>query len=87
MPITVAQFGRECYGVEKVCQRFGEVPQDQEFVETYRRPYEGTSRNILYADPAPKFCALTQGKKRVGNTEPHDHADTWAIYGVSTGNA
>lgn len=95
MSITVEEFGHQCHeilmedpgrnGVEKVRRRLGEVLQDQDFIERYLGSHEDSNRKILYEDPELKFCVLAHVQKGDGKAPPHDHADTWAIYGVGKG--
>lgn len=95
MTITVEEFGKDCHdilkadpgrdGVEKVRQRLGEVLQDQEFIEKYLGPHEDSNRKVIYEDPELKFCVLAHVQKGEGKAPPHDHGDSWAIYGVGKG--
>lgn len=95
MPITIEQFGSECHdflkadpgpgGIEKVRSRLEEVLLDQDFVETHLGDHEDSARKVIYEDPELKFCILAHVQKGEAAAPPHDHGDSWAIYGVAKG--
>jgi predicted metal-dependent enzyme (double-stranded beta helix superfamily) len=95
MSITVEQFGQECHdilkadpgrdGVEKVRLHLAETLKDQEFVEKYLGAHEDSNRKVIYEDPELKFCVLAHVQKGEAKAPPHDHGETWAIYGVGKG--
>lgn len=95
MSITVEQFGAECHdflkadpgpkGIENVRRRLEDVLLDEEFVETYLGDHEDAARKVIYEDPELKFCILAHVQKGKAAAPPHDHGDSWAIYGVAKG--
>ena len=95
MAITVEQFGAECHdilkadpgqrGVEKIRARLEEVLRDEAFVETHLGAHADQPRKVIYEDPELKFCILAHVQKGASESKPHDHADSWAIYGVAKG--
>jgi len=46
---------------------------------------EQPQRRVLYQDPDLGFAILGHVFKEARRTEPHDHGDSWAIYGQAVG--
>jgi len=47
---------------------------------------EQPQRRVLYQDPDLGFAILGHVFKEARRTEPHDHGDSWAIYGQAVGD-
>jgi hypothetical protein len=43
-------------------------------------------RKILYEDPELGFCILAHNYTGAKESNPHDHAHSWAIYGQAAGD-
>jgi len=94
MSYTLEQFAKECRdalkaepgpgGRKKVCDIVQSVLKDHAFVATYL-PDETPERKILYEDPELGFCVLAHHYRGAKESQPHDHAHTWAIYGQAVG--
>jgi hypothetical protein len=46
---------------------------------------EASERKVLYQDPALGFCILAHQYSGAGDSRPHDHGPSWAIYGQAEG--
>lgn len=95
MGYTLEQFASECHaalekengprGIETVRQCVEKALRDKEFVDTYLGDDNEDERKVLYEDPEFKFCILAHVYKGAKGSNPHDHADSWAIYGQAKG--
>ena len=74
-------------GRKAACVHVVRALKDEAFVAEHLkdRPKDGNPREVLYEDPKLGFCICghVYEPNAVGN--PHDHGDSWAIYGQATG--
>ena len=77
-----AQPGPE--GRQKVCAIVQNVLKDSAFV-TKHVGDDVPDRKILFEDPELGFCILAHNYKGAKESNPHDHAHSWAIYGQAMG--
>jgi len=94
MAYTLEQFAKECRealksrpgaeGRKAVCEIVQNVLKDQAFVATHVGD-DVPDRKILYEDPELGFCILAHNYKGAKESQPHDHAHSWAIYGQAQG--
>ena len=94
MAYTLQQFAKECRdaltskpgpeGRTVVCGIVQNVLKDQAFV-TKHVGDDVPERKILYEDPELGFCILAHNYKGAKESQPHDHAHSWAIYGQAQG--
>lgn len=71
-------------GREKVAALLHEALQDTTFVATLfseRTP----ERKVVYEDAQLGFCILAHQYSGPGESAPHDHGPSWAIYGQAEG--
>jgi hypothetical protein len=95
MAYTLDQLASDCHaamarengpgGVEEIRRNIEKALKDKEFVDTYLGDENEDERKILYEDPEYKFCILAHVYKGAKGSNPHDHADSWAIYGQAIG--
>jgi predicted metal-dependent enzyme (double-stranded beta helix superfamily) len=96
MSYTLDQLASECHdamdkangdiaGVEGIRQCIEKALKDQEFVATHLGDDNQEERKVLYEDPDYKFCILAHTYHGAKGSNPHDHADSWAIYGQAIG--
>ena len=72
-------------GRDKMARHLETALKDTEFVAT-QFPAENTvERQVIYEDPDFGFCILAHVYKGAKTSNPHDHADSWAIYGQADG--
>ena len=70
-----------------VCRLVARALKDEAFIAAHlkERPAGGNPREVLYEDPQFGFCICghVYPNKAIGS--PHDHGQSWAIYGQATG--
>jgi hypothetical protein len=94
MGYTLEQFAREVRetlkaepgpaGRKKVCDIVQTVLKDDEFIARHVGD-DVPERKILYEDPELGFCILAHNYTGAKESNPHDHAHSWAIYGQAAG--
>ena len=94
MTLTLELFGSQCRetlkrepgaaGVNSVAKLLEAALKDEQFVDSCVN--EKTSeRDVIYQDPELSFCIVAHNYTGPKTAAPHDHADTWAIYGQARG--
>ena len=71
-------------GRKKVCEIVQDVLKDDAFVARHVGD-DVPERKILYEDPELGFCILAHNYTGAKESNPHDHAHSWAIYGQAKG--
>jgi len=94
MGYTLEQFAREAHdalkaepgpsGRKRVCDILQNVLKDTDFVAKYVTD-DTPERKILYEDKDLGFCILAHNYHGAKESNPHDHAHSWAIYGQAVG--
>ncbi len=59
--------------------------KDADFVSAQFPPENTVERQVIYEDPDFGFCILAHVYQGAKASNPHDHADSWAIYGQAQG--
>lgn len=72
-------------GREKIRVRLETVLRDSDFVARHLDRADAAERTILYEDPELGFCICAHVYRGEKHGMPHDHGDTWAIYGQAVG--
>lgn len=74
-------------GKAAVCRCVSRSLNDAAFVETHlrERAAGANPREILYEDPQLGFCICGHVYAGPANGSPHDHGQSWAIYGQAAG--
>jgi hypothetical protein len=74
-------------GKAAVCRYVLRSLNDAAFVATHlqERPAGANPREILYEDPQLGFCICGHVYAGAANGSPHDHGQSWAIYGQAAG--
>jgi predicted metal-dependent enzyme (double-stranded beta helix superfamily) len=95
MSISLEQLSDQCREIlseksgadalESVRQVLEKVLVDDAFVAAHIGPQETAGRKVLFEDPDLGFtiCAHARGNK--AESPPHDHGNSWAIYGQVAG--
>lgn len=94
MSITLQQFAADCRaalqensgipGQEKVRDLLSVALQDADFIkETLGEAKQ--DREIIYQDEELGFCICAHSYEGARQGSPHDHGETWAIYGQAVG--
>ncbi len=68
-------------GREQVRVRLERLLQNPEFVEKYCGDHVPRGLKVLYEDPELKFQVLAHINDKARVSPPHDHGESWAIYG------
>jgi hypothetical protein len=94
MSYTLEQFAKEVRealkaepgpnGRKKVVDIVQAVLKDDAFVAKHVGD-DVPERKILYEDPELGFCILAHNYQGAKESQPHDHAHSWAIYGQAKG--
>lgn len=53
---------------------------DDGFVAAHFGPDNTSARKVLYEDPELGFCILSHVHEGTGDSRPHDHGPSWAVY-------
>lgn len=95
MTYTLKQLAADCHaaiaadpgpaGREQVRRHLERALAEPAFVEAHLGPHNTTPRSLLYEDPDFHFCIMAHVYTDAKTAPPHDHADTWAIYGQAVG--
>jgi hypothetical protein len=95
MPYTLDELARNCNqalkddpgpaGRQKMAEHLADALKDKDFVASQFPPENTTERKPIYTDPEFDFCILAHVYEGAKASNPHDHADSWAIYGQAQG--
>jgi hypothetical protein len=74
-------------GKEQVGRYVSRALNDPTFIATHlrERPKGADPREVLYEDPELGFCICGHVYDGPANGAPHDHGESWAIYGQAAG--
>ena len=94
MGYTLEQFANEvraalkaqpgAAGRQQACEIVQKVLQDDAFIAKHVGD-DVPERKIIYEDPELGFCILAHNYHGAKESQPHDHAHSWAIYGQAKG--
>ena len=94
MAYTLEQLAKEAHdalkaepgpgGRKKVADLLGKVLTDSAFIAKHVGD-DVPERKILYEDAELGFCILAHNYHGAKESNPHDHAHSWAIYGQAVG--
>ena len=71
-------------GREQVRAKLEQLLQNKDFVEKYCGEHVDRGLKVLYEDPELKFQVLAHINDKARVSPPHDHGESWAIYGQAT---
>lgn len=71
-------------GREEVRLKLEQLLANRDFVETYCGEHVPRGLKVLYDDPDLGFQILAHINDKARKSPPHDHGDSWAIYGQAT---
>ena len=91
MAYTLEQFTDDCRDIlkgkqdraalEKVRDRLEVLLKDDDFVAEYCGPDAPPGPSLLYEDPELGFHVLGYAMSNPHESLPHDHGESWAVYG------
>jgi hypothetical protein len=73
-------------GKQAVAGLVSKVLVDEDFVAKHLTAEQCKPRKVLYEDPELGFCICGHVYEGAANGAPHDHGNSWAIYGVARGD-
>lgn len=95
MSQTIETFAEECRSILKNGSDEDNLKQvrdvvekylvDASFIQTHLGPDNTENRKVLFEDPDMGFCICTHVFTGANEAPPHDHGNTWAIYGQVRG--
>ena len=72
-------------GRERVRQRLEALLNDKAFCAQYVGVHSPSGVEEIYQDDALGFCVLAYNMAEPRQSPPHDHGDSWAVYGQASG--
>ena len=72
-------------GRDKVRQKLELLLGNPEFCAEYVGPDKETGVDQIFEDPDLGFCVLAYNMADPRTSPPHDHGDSWAVYGQAAG--
>lgn len=91
MGYTLEQFTGDCREIlkggedraalEKVRDRLEALLKDDDFVAAHCGPDAKPGATLLYEDPELGFQVLGYAMRNARESTPHDHGESWAVYG------
>lgn len=72
-------------GREQIRRKLEQLLRDRDFRTEYLAD-DATGVSQIYADPELDFCVLTYSMTAPRTSPPHDHGESWAIYGQVAGH-
>lgn len=72
-------------GRDQVRQKLERLLVDPNFCAEYVGPDHDAGVQQIYADPDLGFCVLAYNMAAPRTSPPHDHGNSWAVYGQASG--
>lgn len=72
-------------GGDALCTHVSRALTDESFRAENFGPDKTEKREVIYEDPDLGFCVCVHVYEGAAHTGPHDHGDSWAIYGQADG--
>lgn len=72
-------------GGEALCTHVSRALADDGFRAENFGPDKTAKREVIFEDPELGFCVCVHVYEGAAHTGPHDHGDSWAIYGQAEG--
>ena len=71
---------------EQVRQKLEALLGDRDFCAKYVGPGNDAGMEQIYQDPELHFCVLAYNMTEPRTSPPHDHGESWAVYGQAAGH-
>ncbi len=68
-------------GRELIRQKLEQLLCSDEFCRTYVATQDESGKRQIYSDDETQFCVLVYNMPTDRTSPPHDHGDSWAVYG------
>jgi len=72
-------------GRERVRQKLEALLGDEDFRAAHLDGEDASGVRQIYEDPEQHFCVLVYNMKAPRKSPPHDHGESWAVYGQVDG--
>ena len=72
-------------GREKIRQKLELLLRDAAFCAAHVGPDDDSGMKQIYQDPNLHFCMLAYNMGESRTSPPHDHGESWAVYGQAAG--
>ena len=72
-------------GHDEVRQKLEQLLGDADFCAEYVGPDNEAGLSQIYEDPDLGFCVLAYNMAAPRTSPPHDHGNSWAVYGQASG--
>ena len=73
-------------GREQVRQKLEALLREDAFCAEYVGPDNEPGMAQIYEDPQLHFCVLAYNMTEPRTSPPHDHGESWAVYGQASGH-
>ena len=73
-------------GREQVRQKLEQLLVDPDFRAEYLGDEAARGVQQIHEDPQQQFCVLTYNMTAPRSSPPHDHGESWAVYGQAAGH-
>ena len=73
-------------GRDEVRQKLEQLLQDPDFCAEYVGPESKAGLEQIFEDPELGFCVLAYNMAAPRTSPPHDHGNSWAVYGQASGH-
>lgn len=73
-------------GRDEVRQKLEQLLEDPDFCAEYVGPDNESGLAQIYQDPDLGFCVLAYNMAAPRTSPPHDHGNSWAVYGQAAGH-
>ncbi len=70
---------------EQIRSTLERLLRDEEFCAAYVGPDDESGMREIYQDPDLHFCVLAYNMAEPRTSPPHDHGNSWAVYGQTSG--
>lgn len=67
--------------IEKIRVRMERIITDPQFIAEYFGARQPPGMKKIYSDPELGFEVMTYRYEKAQSSQPHDHGDSWAVYG------
>jgi len=82
---TTIQGGNDKASLERVRQCLAKLLANQAFVEQTCGPTAEAGLHVIHEDPELGFQVLAHINEKARKSPPHDHGESWAVYGQAIG--
>lgn len=72
-------------GRDQIRKKLELLLTDKAFHATYLDGDDATGVRQIHEDPEAHFCVLVYSMKSARKSPPHDHGESWAVYGQAEG--